>query len=480
MDFSSAFSGVGGHGLSPGFFTLSAEPPVSTRRCCAVAAAVTSRRATPPPGDAQRRRRAQVPRLRFAPVRSPVDRRGGFSGTLLGTGSAMGLKWGVTAAFVLLSASGWMLLIRWRRASVARLAAALGATSRGPSAAGWNDGVAWCARSQFTSDYAPGLLSLSVGYGGRNSFTISPRSQRRWWVPSLLRPAVGSGDAAFDREFSIRSSRPRSASTVAITAPQREAIRALFALGCRQLFFLPPVLQGRWVGRDAVDLPVQLVKAALTALGRIARESPGPFNGPDELVAFLTRTERAVWASAGVFLATFALLGWSLYSYPPLDDRLLYSVLLLSAPGVVLAGAALWLWTRRWIISTGERIAWIAIMIFLTPCASIAIILCANGALDRGPESVHVAPVLSAISTRETGLAAWLIPLPPRCSARFPSWRREGETENAGVDFQVCERLRSEPVLLRVHTKPGRLGYTWVVQAAPESIQRAGSIRGAN
>lgn len=73
-----------------------------------------------------------------------------------------------------------------------------------------------------------------------------------------------------------------------------------------------------------------------------------------------------------------------------------------------------------------------------------------NAALDPGKESVHRARVIHTTHTKYTE------------SLSVPSWRPGRETENIPVSMSISYRAeKNTPV--EITTKPGRLGYEWVV-----------------
>ena len=88
------------------------------------------------------------------------------------------------------------------------------------------------------------------------------------------------------------------------------------------------------------------------------------------------------------------------------------------------------------------------------------ILVIANGIFDMGPESLHEARVLG---TSPGGRRS-------HYSAQVTSWRKEGTTEKItirGWEYQkINSHFTASPkyTSMRVKTKPGRLGFEWVVE----------------
>lgn len=266
-----------------------------------------------------------------------------------------------------------------------------------------------------------------------------------------------TGDEAFDREFLLESSSRDYVQTLFADARNRDAVRALFALGMEGVELSGGKLSARKTRVELRPLDLALVNGTVEQLAKI--HVPAGLAGVVPAGGASLRLVRAVLYSGMAVAAAF--VAWAVVGTRPLTDGWLMVASLewptFALAGVVLAAAAAaamrgWTGAHREIPSLG-----IGLLVIVCGgwCASIV----ANEKLDASGPVIRNAWIHGSYKATITR---------GNCNLVLESWRADVKE----VTVQVpCDAYRAFPQGKRVAvaTHAGRFGIEWIesVNGAP-------------
>jgi len=317
------------------------------------------------------------------------------------------------------------------------------------------DGVAWEFQYSPGTHHRRSWVELRRPSAARSAWSAGRAGTLSWLSGGTQ---VTTGDEAFDRDLEVRAEDVIAAGAFFADGARRAAVRRLLAAGAAAVDQDEAELTVRWspvvraADLDAVDPP-----AAMDSMRALA----GPAPAPPVLAAARARPARRIPAQMAVMLAVIAfvvLAGLAEDIYQPLDDtRVWTDTLVWSVPLAAMAALGLWRAGSRVTRRQRETAPWIGACL-LVPLAARGAAIAVNGGLDWGTPSAHVARVVgAAVEGRRAHLLL------------VGSWRRSG-TERIRVPEGVFDAVRAGS-RVTVVTRPGRLGYEWIVSCEPTAAR---------
>jgi hypothetical protein len=341
---------------------------------------------------------------------------------------------------------------RRNKRRIQQLASMLGAVSSGTGGEGVSDGIAYRFAYSSGSNRNPSALKVTIDSPTGQPFRVVREGRAERLSKRIgLSNEIQTGDPAFDDEFYIETEAVELTKTLLMHEEARDAVRAVFRLGFTAVRQHGQQLQAVWSPfklRDDVD--PSLITGAVAPLAAIARQMP----------ATMPAVEQTVGISVGVVAAAIALmmalagLAVAATRFRPLDggaimlDSLHYSI-----PALVpwLALAVLLLKGH----STARKL--LPVLLITSVIAFVvggnALETIVNGWADASPPSSHDEQVIRMyrIGGRTTTYHVVVT-----------SWRRSRQSENLSVSYAEYRAARPHRHVTVV-TKPGRLGFEWIV-----------------
>ncbi|PIU20806.1 MAG: hypothetical protein COT18_00290 [Elusimicrobia bacterium CG08_land_8_20_14_0_20_59_10] len=308
---------------------------------------------------------------------------------------------------------------------------------------------------------SPSLLSLLTEVPSSGTFSLTAQSAAETFMQKLgLETDVETGDPGFDPRFDVDSDDSDFAVAYFASPKKREAVQALFALGCSAIHLEEGGLHADWTPFEIKeDTPAEFIGSALPHLAALCEELPAfasmrPMGG-------LSKKNFRIFC--GVLLALSFLLFVSFLIFAgklqPLDslklflDSLRYS---LSAWLLFVVITALLLKGKTWFFSGLLQFAAVCVVLFplLGYCGGVWF----NAVLDDSKPAVHRAQVLYKSSHRNRSSTTYYV--------RVRSWRHPGGVERLAVPGAVYRQVQLQRDFAVVETKPGYFGYEYVTKAS--------------
>lgn len=368
-----------------------------------------------------------------------------------------------------------------------------------PVASGVHDGAPYEVRRYPGDDTVQPFLVVSrIGPAGW-PYVVLRRGPIRGELNRMVRSmfwSLRTGDAAFDREFVIRSTGKGAWLSGVLSSPRwRESVTRLFDMGCT-------VVRSDGLGVDVLWMPFPPEVSdhpqieELDDEGEWAAESPAPASAAPAddpariqialscLAQLLSVDENAEtvpvraskWRAIVVLIASVATLATALllfaawgrdrYSLVGTPDPRTLSIL---GPGVVIGVVLMGLLCRR-LRRVFSRPPQVMIFLFGTLFCMVATgmgLLTANAVLDRKPATVRVQRVVSVESDESGRVSALVEPWGgPEVPFHIPLPRDRGEQLKA---LFLVAATESPVVNLEITTKPGFFGWEWIQQVKVNS-----------
>jgi hypothetical protein len=315
------------------------------------------------------------------------------------------------------------------------------------------------------SKNSPSYFEVSVDCPSKGEFRIG--RETRWDVFFKrvgISAEIQTGDAAFDRDFYIRTDSIAFTEHFFRSAEKRRSVSRLFALNYKELTHDGASLAVRMSPfRPATHRDKLALESVVRDLALLAESPP-----QDYFEALVIGTPAWKLRRAGVFAVAiasgvmgFALLMWGERSFTPLDGtHLLTSSLEYSLPALlVFVISSIVLLKGRSSSHTELLTSW-AIALIGFPLFGIGATLTVNGFLDPGDPTIHVAEILDkhvSGSGRSVSRRVYV-----------RSWREGRDRERLEVGSDAYARAKVGSAM-RITTKTGRLGFEWIADYQMES-----------
>jgi len=335
------------------------------------------------------------------------------------------------------------------------LARALGGTGAGRTFAASAGGVDYRCRYSGGTRSEPSRLSVAVDLASAVPFRISRAGLGTQLCVALgLGRTVPTGDLVLDQTHVVACDAADWAAQVFGDAEAGAAVREILQSGFTELRADGSRLVAVWSGvRMTADVDASVVSATVKRLARLRAAVvavPAPLDAP----APERRRRILALVPTIVFTIGCVLVVWAT-SFTLLDRRAVFmDSLRLSLPWLALflvAGTQVF---RLSTTSPGELAAIVLFSLIGFPLTGYATELALNCALDAAPPVEHRAVVLERqVSQSRRSASYWAV---------VPSWRG-GREEYIPVSVVQYARLVPKRSELSVVTRPGRLGFEWIV-----------------
>ena len=325
---------------------------------------------------------------------------------------------------------------------------------------GEKDGVKYFYQYIAGSRNSPSIFKLGLACPSRGEFRIAKESRFDSFFKRLgITVEIQTGEGEFDRDFFIQTDSVPFTRSYLMSPDKREAVRKLFALGYdrvnldgqRMEAVISPFAQSEFKGGDFVE-------ATLTELRRLTRDLPEEAAGYRALGVPVWKFRRGfIYAVsiAGV-IAGAALLFVANKFWPPLDGgaMFLYSLhYIVPAYLLFLVVAVAFLKGR----SSSHKDLLINLLIALIgfPISGYFGVMAANGYLDPAGGSDHEVLAMHKHVTRSRDRKHYHV--------TTETWRDSRTEEKIEVSYDTYYKIKPGSTALVVTTKPGRLGFEWLV-----------------
>jgi len=345
---------------------------------------------------------------------------------------------------------------RQNKRRIKELATMLGAVSSGTGGGGVCDGLAYRFTYSAGSNHNPSALKVSIDSPVGQPFQIVREGRAERLSKRIgLSAEIQTGAPTFDDELYIETDAVESTRTLLMHDDAREAVRAIFGLGFTAVRHEGRRLQAVWSPfklRDDID--PSLITGAVAPLATLARQMPA-VPGPSRQLAI--PVAMGVIPAGIVMLMALPILAAVGMRFRPLDGGAVFrDSLHHSIPALVvwLALAVVFLRGRS---TAHKQLTFVTIasaVVFVLGGNSLETII--NGWADAGPPSSHEEQVIRTYSSSGRSTTYHVL---------VTSWRGPRQTENLVVSSGEYHTAQSHPHITVV-TKPGRLGFEWIVSYA--------------
>lgn len=340
------------------------------------------------------------------------------------------------------------------------LARALGGSGAGGRFTAHVGGEAYVCRYTYgRTRFGPSLLTVEVAAPAMPAFRVSRPSPATTAMLAVgLGRAVRTGVPALDDGCVVACDAADWAATVLREPSSVDAVAGILGAGFTEVRAEGARLVAEWTGfAMREDVAPGLVTTAVRHLVALRDAARSVAVAPARAAASRGR-RRAFAAVPATLLATgAALLAWC-SAFHVLDARaVLWHSLRLSVPWLaffVVAGTPVF----RLSTTSARDLARLAGMAALGfTMTGYAADVALNCALDAAPPAVHHAVVVDRATTSgRGGTQYWAV---------VRSWRGV-PTESIPVSWRIYEQLVPEVTELAVTTRPGRLGFEWLVDGS--------------
>jgi hypothetical protein len=350
----------------------------------------------------------------------------------------------------------WIIYANLRnRRRMTRLAKALGAVPSGSGGKGEYGGIEYRFTFSPASRYRPSALRVSLDSPMRAPFEVRRQDRPLPRKSTGLALELRSRDAGPDPSFETDAESPVHAFLQSDDV--RAAIQSIFGLGFTRVRQSGQRLESVWSPfKPTDDIDPSLITGTVESLAAIARNLPMASPMTPAPRRF---TVKGLHAFGVVLVAVLFGLSLATLRYRPLDPgALMRDSLHYSIPALLLWLGVVFVFLR------GERptrtrrqlvlLAFLSVVAFAIGGDALEMIT--NGYSDAGAPSAHEAQVIGKYSTGGRSTTYHLY---------VTSWRRPRQRENLVVSRDAYGRARLRGGITVV-TKPGRLGYEWVVHYA--------------
>jgi len=309
------------------------------------------------------------------------------------------------------------------------------------------------------SKNTPPRFSLRAEVASPGNFSLTPQGSGEALMQKLgLETDVETGDPQFDARYDIDSDDNDFAAAYFASAKKREAVYALFALGCCAIRLEEAGLRADWVPfAIKADTSTEFVGSALPHLAALCEDLPAP--PPVRSAGGVRQKTFHLAAGAFLFLTIALFMVFSFFSsrLNPLDIWELFKASLrYSVPAylsfVLLIAAVLK--GKSWFLAGLLQCAGIGL--FLFPLAGYWGMAWLNVSRDQNTPAVHRVQVTGKSSHRGKNSTTYYV--------RLNSWRHPGGSERLTVSHAVFQQTVPGQSLALVETKPGHLGYEFVTK----------------
>ncbi|MEI8176004.1 MAG: hypothetical protein WCG78_03970 [Candidatus Omnitrophota bacterium] len=271
---------------------------------------------------------------------------------------------------------------------------------------------------------------------------------------------VQTDDLAFDERYYITSDTVDFAKAYFQSAEKREGIRKLYGLCYNGVKHNGKTIEAIWTGFNKSSLDAVLIRQTAAILLELSNGIPDYF--ADAEVFGVPRARFGAIAayiiSSASLVAGVAALIWGI-AYPVLDGGVLFSrSLVLSVPAITLYYLIVFLVIRGRSSAHRDlvRIAFLTVIGFVLFGFSGSLVI--NGARDTGRSSVHSTIVTGTYVTHSKNSTTYHV--------QVRSWREGQVWEEFTTDSRTYSRLYANRSTAIIVTRPGALGFEWVVSAA--------------
>lgn len=336
------------------------------------------------------------------------------------------------------------------------LADALGAVSSGTGGTGDLQGMAYrFAYSAGTRNSPPSLrVTIDSALGQPFQVVREGRTQRVSKEIGLS-AEIQTGDPSFDQKFYIETDAVEFTRALLMRDEARAAVRTLFGIGFTTVCQSMGRLQAVWSPfKLHADVDPSVVSGAVAQLATLVHSMPTV-----PVTAQPARLGVGKTIPAGTAAMIVLVLGLSFGAAPfrPLDSgAVLRDSLRYSIPALLmwLAFAFVQLKGRSTAYKELGLVALLSV-VCLVPGGSATEIL-VNGLADAGPSSTHDTQVVRTYSSGGRRTTYHVL---------VKSWRYQRRTEDFTVPSSVYRHAHPHE-RIEVVTKPGRLGFEWLVSYA--------------
>ncbi len=307
------------------------------------------------------------------------------------------------------------------------------------------------------------VLTLFQRCGGQ--FLLVRGAPRVWYRRLELFGYVGTGNACIDSGFNLIASAADESTKRILKCPSFcDAVNDLALLRVDSIRKDEIAIDAVWADSPTGEvLQSSSLEQYLVMLSRLGREF-------SELPTARFRLVDAVWLLVGFcFPVVFCICALTLIRLCQDRYELIASeyprFAMIIAPISALFAVAVDMLHNRILRPRSDSRAYRYCLLSITFLAGLLtgmiLSVWANGALDRAPALKHVQPVESFAASETNG----------RCRVDVSSWRDADESERVFISREECEHLESiiEDLdiwpYLEITTKPGFLGFEWIVSA---------------
>jgi hypothetical protein len=275
---------------------------------------------------------------------------------------------------------------------------------------------------------------------------------------------LDTGDADFDRRYSITTDHIEFTREVLGMQYYREAVRNILEHGFTRIKLGSGVVAARWEPYKRTEkLDQQELESVLSNLDTLTKSLP---KAREVKKAKTDDRKKKLNAALRVPLVLVAIglgmLACALIWFEPLNRNHAF----LSALLFALIPLALFLWFQMRLLrgtspSPRTFLGILAASIFGIPLTIIGITLTLNGLLDSGDPTAHQATILDKSRYWSTGSGGHS---PGYINhATIESWREGRLTESLSISGEEYQEIRPGVSQMLITTRPGRFGIEWIV-----------------
>ena len=309
----------------------------------------------------------------------------------------------------------------------------------------------------------PSYFKIWIDCRSRGGFRIGKETAFDRFFKNLgIAHEIQTGDSQFDRDYYINTD------TVAFTRAcfnfpeRRQAVNELFNLNFKEILHDGKRLEVKISPfRFKENFDKATVESTVKQLVMLSRDLPEDYYEPRVIGTPAWKFKRGIIyvVSTTTLVAGFGCLLLGNIRYPPLDKFLIFKDSLNhSIPAFIIFIAVSIVFLKGRSSSHKDLLFNLCMALIGIPLTGYSGTVVCNGYLDHSPTNHHEVTVTGKRYTTSKNSKTYYL--------KLKSWRENRSQEEITVGKSAYDKAASGDTIVRVTTRPGYLGYEWLVDYA--------------
>lgn len=306
----------------------------------------------------------------------------------------------------------------------------------------------------------PSYFKIWIDCRSRGSFRIGKETGFDRFFKSLgIAVEIQTGDSQFDKDYYINTDTVAFTRACFNSPERRQIVNDLFNLKFKEILHDGNHLEIKISPfKFNEDFDKATLESAVERLSAFSKDLPEDYYEPKVIGTPAWKFKRGIIYTVSVISAVLgvAFLIWGNITYPPLDKLEMFKDSLNhSIPIFILFTVASIMFLKGRSSSHKDLLFSLGLALVGFPLIGYSGMLVANGYLDRAPASQHEVMVSGKHYTTSKNSHTYYL--------KLKSWRENRAHEQITVSRGVYDKATAGITIMRVTTRPGYLGYEWVV-----------------